>query len=74
MDLFVLNSGRRVSVDWGWITGRNSPAGYPFPEFPYGFQDGDDETKDIELTDDEVQEIEEFICANIQYEPPDFYD
>lgn len=66
MDLFTLNSGRRVSVDWGWET-RYGPA----PEFPYGFQDGDDETKDVQLSVDEEQEIFEFILANIQYEPND---
>lgn len=70
MDLFTLNSGRKVQTDWGWVTGRDSP-GYPFPVFNYGFQDPDDESKDVELTQDELQEIEEFICANIQYEPDD---
>lgn len=73
-DLFTLNSGKVVAVDWGWIVGRTSPSGHPHPEFPYGFQT-EDGTEDVELTDDEAQEIEEFILANIAYEPDnDYFD
>jgi hypothetical protein len=70
MDLFTLNSGKVVSIDWGWVHGRESPTGHPYPDFPYGFQ-SEDESEDVDLTDDEREELEAWIYGNIEYDYSD---
>jgi hypothetical protein len=69
MDLFTLNSGKVVSVDWEWKSHR---FGYE-PDFPYGFQD-EAEANDVDLTTEEVEEVFGYILAEIPYDPDCSWD